>query len=661
MKSPLNLLALSVSASALLIAQAAAVLSPNGDFETPGGATWTENSDGGTYNFSYPPTEGNPGGHGIIDNTAADGGFGIWVANDDEIITLATLGLTPGAGFVFSQDMKIIAGDNIGGFKVDFFKGADLSGSTGDMYPALIGDGSTWETYTFTVIIPAKADGIKIVPLWGPGSSVGYDNICVDPTPIPQPLVPNGDFESGSAAWLEIGTDTGWDYADSGGNPDGYGVITNGGAENSFGIWVANGGAPLPLDCLGLSGGQMVCFLLDMTILAGENIGGLKIEFLNGTTLLDDTGDMRPDLIGDGSTWETYSFDVALPANADHIKIVPLWGSASTVGYDNVRFRTMAPPLFMADIQAGTVFSWGSEGDEFFYQLQESYDEIEWDDIGPLIEGESFSSIFSSSDAPFFRIQILELVATDAVLNGGFETEGGAEPDCAESWTCFSPPNSNQPPTRITTDFRSGSASMRIAVINDASATPNKSELQQNITNAGGMITPGETYEFSFWAKQISSGVSYVQQHRVQWLDDVGAIVGEAGFTNFTGGDGVWEKITVPDLVAPNNAVTAFIQIFGATGAVPGIAAEGEVLIDDLMLGIRELQEFDTTEATPAPGVEVSWETENGVNYQVQASPNGLEGFVNFGPVISGDGEKESASDLISEDSEYYRVVEMKP
>jgi len=97
--------------------------------------------------------------------------------------------------------MLLLSGTNIGGFKVDFFNGNNLVSSTGDQFPDLIGDGSTWETYAFEVAIPTGANGIKVVPLWGAGSSVGFDNIMLDPTPIPAPPILNADFEMGGTNW----------------------------------------------------------------------------------------------------------------------------------------------------------------------------------------------------------------------------------------------------------------------------------------------------------------------------------------------------------------------------------------------------------------------------------------------------------------------------
>jgi hypothetical protein len=148
---------------------------PNPGFEIPDGAQWAFDQENG-HTVVYPDTGGNPGGYAEIDATAATlPYYGVLVSNGRLQLPLAALSLTAGQTYTFAMDMKLISGTNIGGFKVDFVP----SGSTGDMYPALTGDGSEWATYSFPVTIPADAVGLKLVPLWGPASVVGYDNIRV--------------------------------------------------------------------------------------------------------------------------------------------------------------------------------------------------------------------------------------------------------------------------------------------------------------------------------------------------------------------------------------------------------------------------------------------------------------------------------------------------
>jgi hypothetical protein len=121
---------------------------PNGDFESPAGSAgaWLAESAIGTYDFNYPATGGNPDGFGTISHTGG-GGFGLWVSNNGDPLTLASLGLVAGNSYTFLQDMKILAGTKIGGFKIDFFKGDTLTGSTGELYPT--SGTSVWTTYAF--------------------------------------------------------------------------------------------------------------------------------------------------------------------------------------------------------------------------------------------------------------------------------------------------------------------------------------------------------------------------------------------------------------------------------------------------------------------------------------------------------------------------------
>lgn len=311
----------------------------DGTFDSGQGA-WVEVNGDGTFIYDYPTTGGNPGGNGVIDNTGG-GGWGIWVSNFEANLLLADLGLEASKTYTFSQDMKLLSGSNIGGFKVDFFIGASANGSTGDMYLPLIGDGSTWETYNFTVSIPSNTDEIKIVPLWGPDSSVAYDNILVDDTEqTTSSTIPDADFEAADGlAWEQTSGagDFTFTFPETGGNPGGHGRINNT-STSGWAVLVTDNGSILNLDSIGLTAGSAYLFKQDMKIFSGSNLGGFKVDFFNGGNLSSSTGDIKPQLIGDGSTWETYDFEITIPAEATGIKVVPLWGVASDVGFDNIVF-----------------------------------------------------------------------------------------------------------------------------------------------------------------------------------------------------------------------------------------------------------------------------------------------------------------------------------
>ena len=161
-------------------------LFPNGNFSVAGPtADWVEVNCCGNFSYTYPGTGGNPGGYGTINNAGPTDFFGIWVNGDTAPLTLASLGLNAGQTYTFVEDMKIISGATIGGFKIDFFGGP--GGSTGDLRPSTSGHNTAnWETYSFSIAIPAGITGIKVVPLWGQLSEVAFDNIgVVIPTTSP--------------------------------------------------------------------------------------------------------------------------------------------------------------------------------------------------------------------------------------------------------------------------------------------------------------------------------------------------------------------------------------------------------------------------------------------------------------------------------------------
>lgn len=159
-------------------------------------------------------------------------------------------------------------------------------------------------------------------------------------------LIPNGGFEDAddSLTWIRVdGTGDGPPVTfDTGGNPDGYGTVTpNGG----WGIIVSNtvaggAGGGVPIADLGLTAGGSVTFTYDSINLTGAGpVGGFKWEAWGGNVIRGNTGDVFPTVIGDGTTWETYTFDWTLPALTDKIIFVALWAGGAntdTVGFDNV-------------------------------------------------------------------------------------------------------------------------------------------------------------------------------------------------------------------------------------------------------------------------------------------------------------------------------------
>jgi hypothetical protein len=260
---------------------------------------------------------------------------------------------------------------------------------------------------------------------------------------------------------------------------------------------------------------------------------------------------------------------------------------------------------------------------------------------------QTVSPVLLCAAAFFWFGQILP--AQTSVVNGNFETStDGITPD---AWSLLG----SQPPTWINADSHSPTHCMSIAVSNvDLSAQ--KAELDQNTLNAGGgAVNPGDVYNFSFWAKSLSSGVSYVQQYNLQWLDTNSAIVGQLGFANIPGAPGVWTQINVTNLAAPAAAATALIQIFGATGAV-GTSGYGAVLIDDVSLTVAAPPQTNPVAASIQSGIVLGWTSTNGALDQVQSSANPGGPWANLGGPLAG--VSGAASAFETNPGPYYRVLQ---
>jgi len=154
-------------------------------------------------------------------------------------------------------------------------------------------------------------------------------------------LIPNGDFSSGNAFWVEAsgGGAVTFDYPTTGGSGGGgYGSINAG-----SGAWAVlvnppeagNAGGGWPVATLGVTPGISNTFTLDLKTFVGSQNGGLKVEAWNNNGILGNSGDVKPS--GAAYTdWTTFTFNWLVPVATTKMIFVPIWGSDSTVGFDNV-------------------------------------------------------------------------------------------------------------------------------------------------------------------------------------------------------------------------------------------------------------------------------------------------------------------------------------
>lgn len=652
-------------------ANATEVPMPNGDFSA-GNTSWTQVGAGTTW--TYPTTGGNPDGYGVMDQ-AAGGGWGIWVGNSDAAIPLdgsVLPGISAGNTYVFKQDMRIegAVGTNIGGFKIDFVGGP--GGSTGDIRVPKIGDGSTWETYSYTIAIPAGVTGIKIVPLWGPSSIVGFDNFRVENGSVPPPPVipgiPNPGFEiPGGASWAPVGP-TSFSYPATGGNPGGYGVMNANGGQ--WGIWVANGDSALtigPGGQLPLTAGTTATFAMDMRIESGtnqSNIGGFKVDFVGGPG--GSTGDMYPVKSGSGTEWSTYTFSVPIPLGVTGVKLVPLWGPNSTVGYDNIRIVD----TFAASIANGFNVSWTANPDNS-YQPQSSATGApgSFVNIGSPISGGAGNSIYQSVKAPFYQVlEITPVLYDNNVFNPGFETLDVNSSTGAAGWALAQgvPPGNT---VGVVSSYgsvfpRSGSSMLMY----DAAVTTSSSEVRSTSFT----LLPSTNYTLSFYTSVPLKVGGANPQYSLFYSDGFGPINTGNPFTPFpTNGGSTWTKVTSTITTPASPAGDPFVNVtvgwllpLGADLGIHWVMLFDDVSIDTGVI-IEPLSTTTPIPATTGPAVEVSWPTTVGPansarTYQVRSSTD-LVNWADFGGPVTGNGSIYSVTDPVTPPNKFFRVSEVTP
>jgi hypothetical protein len=634
-------------------ALAAPVLIPNGDFSA-GSSLWTENNCCGSYVYNYPGTGGNPDGYGIIDNSGG-GGYGIWIANGNSVISLASLGLTAGKAYTFSQDMITLTpgGGNKAGVKIESWGPSGYISDSGDLRAAT--ESAAWANYTFSYTIAAGATSIKVVPLWAPNASIGYDNFKVDNTPaVVQPVIPNGAFEiPGGVSWafFQGGGQT-VSYPATGGNPNGCAVIDSVGL-GAYAVMVANNNASMSLASLGLTAGQTYTFQQDMKILSGTSIGGLKVEFVP-----TGTGDMYPAIIGDGSQWATYSFQVTIPPTCTQIQVVPLWGPNSQVAYDNFKILLPPPPAApIATIKTGTLVGWTAASAVNTYQAQSSPDNSDWTNVGPVFTGNTVTGVFDALTAPFY--QVLETTPAtpgNAVLNPGFE-DNDISTTPANNWMIA--PQFNATATTVgsyaAVSPHGGAKMLQLDAQTSGGGTPAEVGVRSNNFIA---VTAGTAYNLSFYATNQVTGASFVLGAKLRYYNDFSVEIGLSSETDFGNVGAAWTQVNKA-FTTPSGTAYVKIDFFLRSGAVPSV--QWVALIDDVTL-ITPLIPGDSSviAATAVPGVEVSWKTLTGSNYQVSTSGN-LSGWSDFGGSITGNGAVWSIVDALTPPKKFYRILQTTP
>ncbi len=159
-------------------------------------------------------------------------------------------------------------------------------------------------------------------------------------------LVPNGDFETaGGVGWTTDGGSWGpgaftHTFETTGGSGDNGGYASIESSGSTWAIFVnppeaGNAGGGIAIGDIGVTAGAVNTFTVDLKTIAGAGAGGLKVEGWNAANgMTGNSGDILA--TSASATWQTLTFDWAVPADTTKMIFVPLWGANSTIGYDNV-------------------------------------------------------------------------------------------------------------------------------------------------------------------------------------------------------------------------------------------------------------------------------------------------------------------------------------
>lgn len=470
--------------------------------------------------------------------------------------------------------------------------------------------------------------------------------------------IPNGDFESpaGEAgAWLPVSDPAGsfaFSYPSDGGNSGGYGVIdhTSG---TGYGLWVANNGNTIPLTELGLAAGRTYTFQMDMKRLSGVGMGGLKVEFYTGATLIGHTGDMRPTEVAED--WTTFSFPVTIRAGTDRIKVVPVWGPNSAVGFDNIRIKEPEP--LAATIRTGTLLKWPAAAAGSTYQPQWSANGVDWENRGPVIAGASPNFWLDTRSLGYFQVvEFTPGAAGNLVENSGFEVAGGGSLG-SSGWSIVVQPNTGASMT-IASEFEGlaphgGGSFLKFESTTPASG-PEPAPPNTDVRSAFIPVTEGTEYELSFYAANPVKIGGANPQYTIAYYTSGNAPVGGVGFTSFSSVGGLWTKVT-RTLTPPAGAAKLTIGWVQAMGAVNGW--RWVTLIDDVSLTSGPAGEDVTSIATLAigPGAEVTWNTQAGERYQFQSTTDFAD-WSDLGAPVTGTGGFLSATDFYEGTEKFWRA-----
>ncbi|MEM9238305.1 MAG: hypothetical protein AAGB14_16155, partial [Verrucomicrobiota bacterium] len=342
----------------------------------------------------------------------------------------------------------------------------------------------------------------------------------------------------------------------------------------------------------------------------------------------------------------------------------PAFGGGAMYFDDLQLVEDAGPPPFLASIRPGKVVSWTPGAASSIHQPQASDDQIDWVDLGNELEGNTVDAVFDGEGAAHYRVvETIPDSTLNGVANPGFETtEAAAYPSPgAAGWTIQAAEDTNP---------ADGSASMTVEssygvygpnsgsemLVFESITPPSPAFVSAPATNVRSdlMAVNGNTnYEISFYAAHVMKQGGANPQFNLRYFNSSMVFIGENGFESFSSLGSSWTRVSEP-FTTPAAAAYVSIEWIQALGA--GNDGHWVTLIDDVELPVGTVPGGQNVlPASVTSGVEVSWPTEVGYLYQVEAGAL-LDSFTDVGPSYSGNGLEATYFEEIAGDRRFYRV-----
>ena len=335
-----------------------------------------------------------------------------------------------------------------------------------------------------------------------------------------------------------------------------------------------------------------------------------------------------------------------------------LWVDNNTVGggavngtfyIDNVYFWTTN--AVQSSIGKGVSIGWTASSTKT-YQPQQSADNSTWANIGSPLTGNTITSVFQTTAAPFYRVLETGSTAVNGVVNGGFETLDATSPTGGFGWLANVGAGGliANPVVVTNLDPHTGLNEIDLEGQGTGAAGAGPVALQNDIPVAAGSAT------LSFYAKGALMNGGANPMYNINWYAANNDLTGSSGFQTYSPITSGYAQKTI-NLTAPANTTHAQIQFLLAVGA--GTGDPWLVRIDDVALTGAGTLVTNALPTTVQPALGVSWLSGKGLTYTVQSKANLTSAaWSNLGGNVIGTGTN-SVSDLPANSAQFYRVLEV--